>query len=215
MWISGIRLVNHASAKRFSLSFLLAQVVGLYILLYYTFAITLLSTTLALLLFYWPHNASEPITLRLWGTVVNRFANTQCNSLGVDISCYSILLLLDLFSVCHSKEPAILQCAFSFSVAMQELIAFTLSTYPSAFIFHTKMVFEPTGVIEMFSYTAKSPALNELFPCLCPDGLIHSAVGCLLCRIRISIIRQYRVSHRSEGNLEGGQCVMIEQWFEW
>lgn len=65
MWISGIRLVNHASAKRFSLSFLLAQVVRLYILLYYTFAITLLSTTLALLLFYWPHNASEPITLRL------------------------------------------------------------------------------------------------------------------------------------------------------
>lgn len=35
------------------------------LLLYYTFAITLLSTTLPWLLFYWPHNALESITLRL------------------------------------------------------------------------------------------------------------------------------------------------------
>lgn len=82
-----------------------------------------------------------------------------------------------------------------------------LPTYPPAFIFHTKMLFVPTGVIEMFSYTAKSPVLNVRFLCLYPNGLlqIHSAVGCLLCRIRIPIIQQYSVSHRY-------WCVRSEPW---
>lgn len=61
----------------------------------------------------------------------------------------------------------------------------------------------------MFSYTAKSQTLNERVLCPCPDGLIqiHSAVCCLLHRIRILIIHQYSASHRSGGNQEGGQSV--------